>query len=102
MRSLKGICICGGKFLGKWITRDEWDDDSYFCVGESKESIYLWCRWGNNGGMSNIHQYYKVDLYGDDICFRFGEPSEKDMCLGWECIDNFDFYINGDKIRWIK
>lgn len=96
MRTLKDLFIA--KYLSKWVTRDTWGNKNYFCVGESKECIYLWCGHPSNGlsDGSNIHEYHKLDS------FKNGVPMEGEIYINWAYVNSFDFYDNGDEIRWIK
>jgi len=86
------------KFLGKWVTMPEWGGQTYKCIGESKNQIYLWYK--PNAGYDTIDPYiYKYFKYNDFIIDHINNK-----------IDDLDSVITfkevthnkGDKIIWIK
>lgn len=106
MRSIKDITKY--QFLGKWISNrlPGWDDEIYYCVGESDEYVYIWYRSKFD---VLVHQYPKIL---EDLCGNFGEfyvsdniPGEY-MCFGWEDVSNYGDlignYLDKKNIRWIR
>jgi hypothetical protein len=86
MRSIKNFV--GYRYLGKWIKKPTWCNESYKCVGESEDYVYVWYH--------GIHEYLKYEFIIDK-----NDNSDRDCRYtsynGVESVESTD-----SSIRWLK
>lgn len=113
MRSIREFSE--NRLLGKWVGNNmgPWGCDTYYCVGESQDNIYLWYGpygygpYGYGFGEIRVHKYAKV-LYDENenpVSFYVSKtPSTDSLCFGWDLYDGYkglDYNLR-DEIKWIK